>query len=103
MNREEPYKICITEFLSVENVCHKVSKLICLRMYRDFRLFHEIGKKELRVLDQEQKLMKIFTFTSKEQKSGLFSDFINSVKKVMVPDSQPKLVFKKYYFLTIEI
>lgn len=51
MVEEEPVKIYISEETKVEDVCHKVSKLIGLRMNRDFRLFHEIGKKELRALD----------------------------------------------------
>ena len=62
MVNEEPITVRITEFNTVEDVCIKVSKLIGLRMNKDFRLFHEIGKKELRVLDHEQKIMKIFHF-----------------------------------------
>lgn len=62
MVEDEPCIVSITEFYTVEDVCHKMSKIIGLRMNRDFRLFHEIGKKELRVLDQEQKLAKIFNF-----------------------------------------
>jgi hypothetical protein len=33
-----------------------------LRSNRDFRLFHEIGKKELRVLEHEQIITKLFKF-----------------------------------------
>ena len=62
MVSEEPIIVRINEYFTVEDVCYKVSKLIGLRMNRDFRLFHEIGKKELRVLDPEQKIMKIFSF-----------------------------------------
>lgn len=51
----------------MEDVCNKVSKLIGLRTNRDFRLFHEIGKKELRVLDHEQQIMKIFTFPEEQE------------------------------------
>ena len=65
MVNEEPVGVKITEQNTVEDVCIKVSKLIGLRMNKDFRLFHEIGKKELRVLDYEQKIMKIFSFPKK--------------------------------------
>lgn len=68
-------------------------------MNRDFRLFHEIGKKELRVLDQEQKIMKIFSFPRIELEIG----FVSSIKKIIAPETHPKLVFKKYYFLPVEI
>jgi hypothetical protein len=74
-----------------------------LRMYRDFRLFHEIGKKELRVLDQEQKLMKIFSFPRREEGIGRLSEVMNNVRKAIGPEAYPKLVFKKYYFLPMEI
>jgi hypothetical protein len=42
---DDPIIISITDFDTVEDVCNKVSKLIGLRSNRDFRLFHEIGKK----------------------------------------------------------
>jgi hypothetical protein len=50
MFEDDPTVITITDYDTVEDVCNKVSKLIGLRSNRDFRLFHEIGKKELRVL-----------------------------------------------------
>ena len=45
LSQEEPVKVLITDYDTVEDVCNKVSKLIGLRSNRDFRLFHEIGKK----------------------------------------------------------
>ena len=45
LSQEEPVKAIITDYDTVEDVCNKVSKLIGLRSNRDFRLFHEIGKK----------------------------------------------------------
>jgi hypothetical protein len=52
----------ITEYDTVEDVCNRLSKLMGLRSNRDFRLFHEIGKKELRVLEHEQIITKLFKF-----------------------------------------
>lgn len=37
---EDPVVLKITESFTVEDVCHKVSKMIGLKMNRDFRLFH---------------------------------------------------------------
>lgn len=58
--------IKISTLDTVEDVCNKVSRLIGLRSNRDFRLFHEIGKKELRVLEHEQVMTKLFTFPKKQ-------------------------------------
>lgn len=52
--------IKITEYDTVQDVCDKVSRIIGLRLNRDFRLFHEIGKKELRVLEHSLCIMKLF-------------------------------------------
>lgn len=38
-------RITINEFDTVEDVCNKISRKIGLNINRDFRLFHEIGKK----------------------------------------------------------
>jgi hypothetical protein len=45
MPRDEVQMVRVTQFDTVEDVCNKVSKLLGLRSNRDFRLFHEIGKK----------------------------------------------------------
>lgn len=45
MKQDETVMVKVTEYDTVEDVCNKVSKLIGLRENRDFRLFHEIGKK----------------------------------------------------------
>ena len=45
MVEEDPCTVSITQYYTVEDICNKVSKIIGLRMNRDFRLFHEIGKK----------------------------------------------------------
>jgi hypothetical protein len=90
----------------VEDVCNEVSNLLGLKTNRDFRLFHEVGKKELRVLDQDKKLMKLFSFKSKESKgSGGLSlmGLIGAVKNFISPEEQPKLIFKKYYYLPQDI
>ena len=50
MPHNEVKMVRVTKYDTVEDVCNKVSKLLGLRENRDFRLFHEIGKKELRVL-----------------------------------------------------
>jgi hypothetical protein len=50
MIHNEVKMVRVTKYDTVEDVCNKVSKLLGLRENRDFRLFHEIGKKELRVL-----------------------------------------------------
>lgn len=60
----------VTQFDTVEDVCNKVSKLLGLRSNRDFRLFHEIGKKELRVLEHEQLILKIFSFPRQTKPSS---------------------------------
>lgn len=35
--------------------------------------------------------------------NGLFGEITNSFKKIFSPDTHPTLVFKKYYFLPIDI
>jgi hypothetical protein len=89
----------------VEDVCNKVSTLIGLRSNRDFRLFHEIGKKELRVLDHEQYLTKIFDFPKSQQ--DIIVGFVGTVKstiqRIVSPKTLPTLIFKKYYYLPYEI
>ena len=101
----EPVRIRITEFDTVEDACNKVSTLIGLRSNRDFRLFHEIGKKELRVLDHEQVLAKIFEFP--RQQNVIIVGFVETIKstlqKIVSPKTLPTLVFKKYYHLPYEI
>jgi NADH/NAD ratio-sensing transcriptional regulator Rex len=89
----------------VEDACNKVSTLIGLRSNRDFRLFHEIGKKELRVLDHEHFLTKIFEFP--KQQHVIIVGFVETIKstlqKIVSPKTLPTLVFKKYYYLPYEI
>ena len=102
----------VTKYDTVEDVCNKVSKLLGLRENRDFRLFHEIGKKELRVLEHEQLILNIFSFPkSKRQSSnGNVSSMVENVTsriqsvassliQVLSPETHPTLIFKKYYFL----
>ena len=57
--------IKISDLYTVEDVCYEVSKLLELKTNRDFRLFHEVGKKELRVLDNDKKIIKLFTSIKK--------------------------------------
>lgn len=97
---EEPIAISITDFDTVEDVCNKVSKLIGLRSNRDFRLFHEIGKKELRVLEHEQLMTKIFDFPRAQPPS--LSQRLLSLAKSLYSDT-PLLLFKKYYYLPFDI
>lgn len=48
--------------------------------------------------------MKIFHFPKNEVKiNGVFAEIANSFKKIFAPDTHPTLIFKKYYFLPIEI
>lgn len=63
---EEPMEIKVTDLYTVEDVCNEVSNLLDLKTNRDFRLFHEVGKKELRVLDPDQKIAKILNFQIKK-------------------------------------
>jgi hypothetical protein len=71
----------VTRHDTVEDVCNKLSKLLGLRQNRDFRLFHEIGKKELRVLEHEQLILKIFTFpkTNRQSQNGNLSSIVDNV------------------------
>lgn len=94
---DDPIVITITEYDTVEDVCNKVSKLIGLRSNRDFRLFHEIGKKELRVLEHEQLMTKIFEFPRKSENLSLSSRFFSFTKSFYC--ETPTLIFKKYYYL----
>jgi hypothetical protein len=98
---EEPIVISITDYDTVEDVCNKVSKLIGLRSNRDFRLFHEIGKKELRVLEHEQLITKIFDFPRSQQTLSLSQRFFSLAKSLYC--ETPTLVFKKYYYLPLDI
>ncbi len=88
----------VTRYDTVEDVCNKVSKLLGLRENRDFRLFHEIGKKELRVLEHEQLILKIFTFPKTNRHSqnsnvtslmdnvaNTFQSITSSIIKVLSP------------------
>jgi hypothetical protein len=34
---------------------------------------------------------------------GFVSEIFGSIKKIVTPETHPKLVFKKYYFLPIDI
>jgi hypothetical protein len=45
LDQAQPNIVRITEYDTVEDVCNRLSKLMGLRSNRDFRLFHEIGKK----------------------------------------------------------
>lgn len=75
----------MTEFDTVEDVCNKLSKLLGLRSNRDFRLFHEIGKKELRVLEHEQLILKLFSFprAKKEINGNNVASLVNNVSNAM--------------------
>jgi len=94
-------KIRITKYDTVEDICNKVSTLIGLRSNRDFRLFHEIGKKELRVLDHEQILTKIFEFPKPKNDLivGVYENIKSTLNRIFSPETQPTLIFKKYYYL----
>lgn len=98
---QDPIVITITDYDTVEDVCNKVSKLIGLRSNRDFRLFHQIGKKELRVLENEQFMTKIFQFPKKDVSLSM-SQRLFSFAKSFYQES-PMLIFKKYYYLPFEI
>lgn len=91
-------RITITEFDTVEDVCNKISRKIGLNINRDFRLFHEIGKKESRALDHDQVVMKLFDLKDTVD-NGFFSKIKSAVRGVIMPDTRPILVFKKYYYL----
>jgi hypothetical protein len=98
---EDPIVIKITDYDTVEDVCNKVSKLIGLRSNRDFRLFHEIGKKELRVLEHEQLITRIFQFPRRQEPLSLSQKLLSFAKSFY--SETPMLVFKKYYYLPFEI
>ncbi len=98
---EDPIVVTITDYDTVEDVCNKVSKLIGLRSNRDFRLFHEIGKKELRVLENEQFITKIFEFPKQNVTLSMSQKFFSFAKSFY--QESPTLVFKKYYYLPFEI
>lgn len=103
---EQPVLVRITDYDTVEDVCNKVSKLIGLRSNRDFRLFHEIGKKELRVLEHEQLITRIFQFPRPQNGLPLLSFYEqlrSSFSKIVSPDTYPTLLFKKYYYLPFDI
>ena len=92
------HKIKITEFDTVEDVCNKVSKRIGLTMNRDFRLFHEIGKKESRVLDDDWVINKIFNM-KEEKHANLIHRVRSTIVNAIIPDTKPILIFKKYSYL----
>ena len=70
-------------------------------MNRDFRLFHEITKKESRVLDNDRLICKIFNL--KEEHQGNFLSRVrSSIVNTIVPDSRPELTFKKYFYLPLK-
>lgn len=116
MPQNEVKMVRVTKYDTVEDVCNKVSKLLGLRENRDFRLFHEIGKKELRVLEHEQLILKIFSFPKSKRVSSstnipsmvsnvasTLQSMASSLIKVLSPETHPTLIFKKYYFLPFEI
>ncbi len=116
MPANELKMVRVTEFDSVEDVCNMLSKLLGLRSNRDFRLFHEIGKKQLRVLEHQQLILKIFSFPRPKKQtnsnnvvslvnnvSNMMQSMASSLIKVISPETHPILIFKKYYFLPFQI
>lgn len=91
-------RVTVNEFDTVEDVCNKVSRKLGLGMSRDFRLFHEVGKKESRALDHDQVIMKLFELKQVKEEN-FFTRIKTSLKSALMPDTRPILVFKKYYYL----
>ncbi len=79
MPQNEVKMVRVTKFDTVEDVCNKVSRLLGLRENRDFRLFHEIGKKELRVLEHEQLILSIFSFPKSKRQAANGASIVDSV------------------------
>ena len=96
------YKLKIKETDTVEDICNKVSMRAGLLVNRDFRLFHEIGKKESRALDHDRVLIKVFDL-KEDKEDRLFSKITTTLKNMIVPDTKPILTFKKYLYLPFKL
>ncbi len=80
-------EVKISDLYTVQDVCYEVSNMLELKTNRDFRLFHEVGKKELRALDNDKKIIKLFTSIKKQSGGSLTSLFgiFDAVKNYILP------------------